>query len=521
MLWRAGAQQWFAWLAVGRHRRLLLACLISLLVSGVLLGLIGLTRWRGQRALETDTRSVIQQTGQQLVRALNSRRGTLTFIRDTLNRRADLTGPQLQAMGTSAVEHTRHLLGVGLVRTAQAPEWWSGPSAVSRAELADLNHAMLKRTEVRGTWRVPSTFTTRTATQRSFLIMLEPLRASSHRRSAIVGVFDIKPLLEDFFASSLSQWHPVQLFDGEVVLYQSSDWPRAAGEPRPIIPPPLSASVALLRSGAADQGVAARPPAGSLAKRGRGIIEEHRLALDTARWTLQMQPGNTHVIRTLSWLNVLLISLSVIAGLGVTIIVWLLAARTWILQRVINRRTAALRRTLKRLRQMAITDDLTGLHNRRFFLDRWEWECERAKRYKRPLACLMIDVNGFKQVNDRLGHHAGDLILKQVAQELTTALRQSDILARFGGDEFIIALPETSFAQANAVAEKLRHVSIPVPGRAEHRLSPISLSVGISRVEQDDESPLEILQAADQSLYASKHHQKESIAHSAVGIPHA
>ena len=234
MRWRVGAQQWFVWLAARRHRRLLLACLISLLISGVLLGLIGLTRWRGQRALETDTRSIIQQTGQQLMRALNSRRGTLTFLRDTLNRRVDLTAPQLQAMGTSAVEHTRHLLGIGLLRDAQAPEWWSGLSGVPRAELAQLNNAILKRTQVRGTWRVPSTFTTRTTTQRPLLIMLEPLRAPSYRQSAIVGVFDIKPLLEDFFASSLSQWHPVQLFDGEVVLYQSQDWPLAAGEPRPV-----------------------------------------------------------------------------------------------------------------------------------------------------------------------------------------------------------------------------------------------------------------------------------------------
>ena len=238
------------------------------------------------------------------------------------------------------------------------------------------------------------------------------------------------------------------------------------------------------------------------------------MAVDSARWTLQMQPGSSRVTQALSWFNMLLISLSLIAGIGVTVIVWLLATRAWILQRAVARRTAALRRTLKRLRQMAITDELTGLHNRRFFLDRWTWECDRAKRYQRPLACLIIDVNGFKQVNDQLGHPAGDLVLKHVAQELKTALRQADILARFGGDEFVIALPETSLEQAEAVAEKLRQVSIPVPEGVARRLSPISLSVGLSLVEQEDDSPQEILQAADQSLYASKRHRKSSTAQS-------
>ena len=159
---------------------------------------------------------------------------------------------------------------------------------------------------------------------------------------------------------------------------------------------------------------------------------------------------------------------------------------------------------------MAVTDELTGLYNRRFFLDRWTWECARAKRYQRPLACLMIDINGFKQVNDQLGHPTGDLVLKHVAQELKTALRQADILARIGGDEFVIALPETSLEQAEAVADKLRRVSIPVEGERAKRLPPVSLSVGLGRVEQPDDSPQAILQAADQSLYASKRRKKSS-----------
>ena len=449
-----------------RTRRILLASVISLLTSTILLGLIAFTRWRGHQALATDTRSVIEQTSQQLVRALASRRGTLTFIRDTLNRRPDLTIPQLQAMGASAIEHTRDLFGVGLVRAAQPIDWWAKPQPLSDSESAFLSRAIEQRTHVRGVWRVPSTFVAAGGSQRMFLVMLEPLRAEPYRQSALVGVFEMKPLLEDFVASRLSQPHPVQLWDGDTLLYRSPDWPLKAATGTP-------------------------------------IVVEKRVAIDAARWTLQMQPSSTRVIQTLSWINVLLAGLSAIAGLGVIVIVWILAARTWILQRAVRQRTAVLRRTTERLRQLAITDELTGLYNRRFFLQRWTWEWSRAKRYQRPLACLMIDVNEFKQVNDRLGHHVGDSVLKQVAQELKALLRQSDILARFGGDEFVIALPETSDEQAASVAEKLRQIQIPIPN-TQGRINPVRLSVGMSRIDQAAESPEQLLQAADASLYTSK-----------------
>lgn len=457
-------------LASRRYRRILTASLATLLTSATLLGLIGLIRWRGRQALQSDTRSVLAQSAQQLLRALQSRRGTLTFLRDTLTRRADMTLPQLQAMGGSAVEHTRHLLGAGTVHALQPPVWWAQPSGLSPADRARLNRALVERMQVRGIWRVPSTMVTTVSGARPLLIMLEPLRGAAGERSAVVGVFDVKPLLADFFLSTVAPHQPVQVMDGTTLLYRSSTWPPAVGEERP-------------------------------------ILATHPIALDAARWTIQMQPGSTRVVQTLSWLNVLLIVLSVLAGLGVTIIVWLLAARTWLLQRAVERRTAALRRASQRLRQLAITDELTGLHNRRFFLERWERECERAKRYRRPLVCLMIDVNGFKQVNDRLGHLAGDLVLKQVAQELKTMLRQSDLLARLGGDEFVIALPETTPEQAASVAEKLRQVSIELPEGRAGGLAPVSLSVGMSEIEEDRSSAEDVLHAADQSLYASKQHR--------------
>ena len=401
------------------------------------------------------------------------RHGTLTLLRDTLNRQPALGAADLSAMGDSAVQHTRHLLGVGLLRGTQPPDWWSKTAQLSEAELAQVNRAAIQRAKLRGVWRVPSTFVTAAKTQRPLLVMFEPLQAPTFRESAVVGAFDVKPLLEDFFSSGLPKSYPVQLFDGQTMIYRSPDWSAGTTERRV-------------------------------------LVEEFPLRLDAARWTIQIQPGSAVVVKTLSWLNVLLIGLGIVAVLGITVIAWILAARTWILQRAVVRRTSALRRALKRVRQLAITDELTGLYNRRFFLKRWTWEWERAKRYRRPLACLMIDINSFKQVNDRLGHAAGDLVLKQVAQELKTLLRQSDILARFGGDEFVIALPETTYDQAALVAEKLRKLTISVAQSPGRPFPKVSLSVGISHVEQQEGGFADSLEAADKSLYDYKRRVKAS-----------
>jgi diguanylate cyclase (GGDEF)-like protein len=472
-MWWNRLRGWVLRFTTRRYRRVLIASAITLLVSATLLGLTAAVRWRGRQALHSDTGTTLAQTGEQLVRSLVSRRGTLTLVRDTLKRRADLTPPQLKALGRSAVEHTRHMLGAGLARADQPPVWWAGPDELAARQTAELNRAIGRRARLRGVWRVPSTFVAVVDGQGPLLVMLEPIPASGSS-AAVMGVFDLKPLLSDFFTSGTVQGYPAQVLDGSVVLYQSPDWVPATPERTP-------------------------------------VIAKETVRVDAAEWVLQMQPGSSRVAQTLSSVNLLLIGLSALAGLGVTVIVWILAARTWILQRAVNRRTAALRRSRERLRLLATTDELTGLYNRRFFLNRLQWECDRAKRYQRPLACLMIDVNGFKQVNDKLGHLIGDTVLKQVAEELKTLLRQSDILARFGGDEFIIALPETSYAQAASVAEKLRQIAIPVAEGTQKGVPEVSLSVGVSQIAEARESPRDILEAADQSLYAHKQHAKNRV----------
>jgi diguanylate cyclase (GGDEF)-like protein len=296
--------------------------------------------------------------------------------------------------------------------------------------------------------------------------MVEPLRAKANRRSAVAGVFDLKPLLDDFFELTLQQPFPVQLLNEHELLYRSDKWkPSTVGR--------------------------------------RPATNEETIRLDAIRWTLQMQPGTTQTARTISWFNIVLIALSGFSALAVSGIIWLLAMRTRLLQRAVSRRTAALRRTTERLRQLATTDELTGLWNRRAFLERWDFEYARAKRYGRPVGCLVIDVDGFKSVNDTIGHHMGDLVLKQVAQELKNALREADVLARFGGDEFIVALPETSVAHASLVAEKLRELAIHGPWERQPSLGPIRLSVGVGFL-QSHLTAEKVIQQADADMYASR-----------------
>ncbi|MBI4354695.1 MAG: GGDEF domain-containing protein [Candidatus Omnitrophica bacterium] len=450
-----------------RHfRRTLIACLLTLGLSAGLLGTVAFMRWRSDHAMRKDTRIVLTEASQQLLRALQSRRGTLTLLRDTLDRSKPLGLDDRRALSNSAVAHTRHLLGIGFARSAEPLTWWTTPTPTTRSEGQALSQDISQRLRLRDAWRVPSTFTVSHRADRPLLVMVEPLRSRANRRSAVAGVFDLKPLLNDFFELTLQQPFPAQLLRDDEVLYRSAGWQASTAQ--------------------------RRPP----------IIEE-AIRLDAVRWTLQMQPGITQTARTISWFNILLVILCAFSAIAVSAIIWLLAMRTRLLQHAVSRRTAALRRTMERLRQLATTDELTGLWNRRAFLERWEFEYTRAKRYERPLGCLLIDVDGFKLINDTAGHPMGDVVLKRVAQALTESLRQSDVLARFGGDEFIAALPETSVAQASLVADKLRHLAIRGPWERTPDLGPIRLSVGVGFL-QPHLTAEQVIQRADAEMYASR-----------------
>jgi two-component system cell cycle response regulator len=159
-----------------------------------------------------------------------------------------------------------------------------------------------------------------------------------------------------------------------------------------------------------------------------------------------------------------------------------------------------------RLEALARTDPLTQLLNRRALLTQLGTEVERVRRYNAPLSILMIDVDSFKEVNDTFGHLAGDQVLIEVALLLARTARSVDAVARYGGDEFVIAVPETSQAGAIAFAERLRDKIQAHPfdiGKGQ----PLRLTVSIGVADFPEprvETAEDLLDCADRALYRAK-----------------
>jgi diguanylate cyclase (GGDEF)-like protein len=156
------------------------------------------------------------------------------------------------------------------------------------------------------------------------------------------------------------------------------------------------------------------------------------------------------------------------------------------------------------LELLATTDGLTSVYNRRHFetLARVEWG--RFQRYGRPLSLLALDVDNFKSVNDRLGHDVGDLVLKAIADDCCLMRRETDIVARTGGEEFVLLLPETTDGAAEIVAERLRRQveehSRVFPGEETR----ISVSIGVAGATLDMPNFEAMLKRADEALYQAK-----------------
>ena len=160
----------------------------------------------------------------------------------------------------------------------------------------------------------------------------------------------------------------------------------------------------------------------------------------------------------------------------------------------------------KYTKELSVTDELTGLYNRRYFNQRFEREVLRAKRYKRPLTAIMIDIDYFKNYNDINGHILGDEVLKKVANLLESNIRKADILARYGGEEFVLLLPEIDKDHSFQVAEKLRR-TIETNNFPEEHKQPnkkITISLGISTLLEDTYAAQELLDFADKALYKAK-----------------
>jgi diguanylate cyclase (GGDEF)-like protein len=170
----------------------------------------------------------------------------------------------------------------------------------------------------------------------------------------------------------------------------------------------------------------------------------------------------------------------------------------------------SLRTSNRENRRLAITDPLTSAHNLRYLMKNLPKELARCRRYGHPLAVLSCDIDDFKQVNDRYGHQAGDLVLQAFVARSTSCLRKtSDWLARIGGDEFVIVLPETTLAGATSVARKLRRQLAAQPVATNTGMVAFMASVGVTALEPENvpAGPAavdELLHRADQNLYASK-----------------
>jgi diguanylate cyclase (GGDEF)-like protein/PAS domain S-box-containing protein len=174
-------------------------------------------------------------------------------------------------------------------------------------------------------------------------------------------------------------------------------------------------------------------------------------------------------------------------------------------RRISNRDITDRKRLEAQLQHLASHDSLTGLLGRAELQRRFQGELERALRYGRPLALLMFDADHFKAINDRHGHLAGDRVLAALAQCMRTNLRGSDLVGRYGGEEFLAVLPETGIEQAAAMAERLRRRvaarDFAPPGAVQLA---VTVSVGVAALGLHGDDPEALVDAADQALYAAK-----------------
>jgi diguanylate cyclase (GGDEF)-like protein len=165
-------------------------------------------------------------------------------------------------------------------------------------------------------------------------------------------------------------------------------------------------------------------------------------------------------------------------------------------------------RRFREARQLADLDSLTGLHNRRYFHETLAREVDRAQRYQRRLSLVIVDVDGFKEINDRIGHLAGDAVLAEIADRIRQVVRSADIPCRVGGDEFAVIVPEVEVGQARQLVGRIQRA---VSAQPIARAGRVRVSAGVSDLQPND-SPTSLFERGDESLYSAKHAGKGGLA---------
>jgi diguanylate cyclase (GGDEF)-like protein len=196
-------------------------------------------------------------------------------------------------------------------------------------------------------------------------------------------------------------------------------------------------------------------------------------------------------------------------------------SHTWVEDEVRELEELALRagpaienaKRFREARQLADLDALTGLHNRRYFHETLDREVARAHRYDRKLALVVLDLDDFKAINDRIGHLTGDAVIAESAERVRDVVRSADIACRVGGDEFAVILPESTLADADQLYRRLQAA---VSARPIGQAGRLSFSAGVAELKPEDD-PTTFFERSDEALYSAKERGKAQVVASSTG----
>jgi diguanylate cyclase (GGDEF)-like protein len=169
-------------------------------------------------------------------------------------------------------------------------------------------------------------------------------------------------------------------------------------------------------------------------------------------------------------------------------------------------------RLFQEVQNLALTDPLTGLYNRRALFELSRMEFSRAERTNRPISCMMLDLDHFKEINDNFGHQTGDHILQEFARRCKHAVRDMDLVGRYGGEELLIVLPETDITTALQIAERTRSTVAAIPMKVADRQLRVTVSIGVSSKDENTEYLETLIARADQAMYIAKHKGRDRVA---------